>query len=345
MSILTIISELWRFFKEHFKRLLVWGLIGSLVVLAAQYGLSQLKNPEDQDAYEYLSEVYSQEPAEFQAIVTLEDGDILQNSYLFDEYFTTPEVLQEVENRTGVDLTRWYESEQLMGIEKSSLFRGGIAGIRNTSSGVITFRFLVAPTAEENLKVAQAYRDILTDEAVPFMENQTATIMVEPVIDELLDLETTTEVPTPETLGIYSGTGLLTTIIFAIAGFILGMIIGLIYYFVRRLFADDIQYAFDYTWNYDDLHQMLNQTQLSAESVDQFIQMPGLNTIVIGQDRLDAEEPAVAFARLADTDATKETLSEIVLFVESGKTSKEWFREQYQAAKRYELPIRIVHQY
>ncbi|MBG9981678.1 hypothetical protein HZY86_00965 [Aerococcaceae bacterium DSM 111020] len=345
MSILTIISELWRFFKEHFKRLLMWGLIGSLIVLGVQYGLNYFKSPEDLDAYNYLSEVYSQEPAEFEAIVTLDDGNVLQNSYLFDEYFTTPEVMQEVKDRTGVDVTRWYESEKLLGFEKSSLFRGGIAGIRNTSSGVITFRFLVAPTAEENLKVAQAYRDILTEGSIPFMENQTASIMVEPVIEELLDLELTPEVPTPETLKIFSGNGLLTNIIFAIAGFILGMILGLMYYFVRRLLDDDIQYAFDYTWNYDDLHQMLDQGQLNADTTEHFIQMPGINSIVIGQDRIEAEEPAKVFSHLAETDSSIDPLSEIVLLVESGKTSKEWFREQYQAAKRYQLPIRIVHQY
>lgn len=340
MSLVTIISELWRFFVDHIKKLVVWGIVTSLIILGAQYGLSQLGNPEDEEATRYLTEVYSQEPAEFQAVVTLEDGNVFQNSYIFDEYFTTPEILQQVEAETGVDLTKWYKSEQALELLKTNLFRGGIAGIRNTSSGVITFRFLVAPTAEGNLKVAQAFRNILLEaKAIPFMENQKAAIMVEPLVGELLNLEVTPEVPTPETLNIYRGMSPLKRAIFAVAGFILGLILGIVFFFIKRILADDIRYAFEYTWNYDDYYQMVKESKLPMNSL---IKAASDHQIIIAEQDIDT---VATIPNLAQASLKRDDIEEIVIIVEANKTTKDWYKEQYQFAKYYQIPVQIVHMY
>lgn len=343
MSLVTIISELWRFFVDHLKQLVIWGIVTGLAIIGLQFALGLFNNPEDDAAYDYLSEVYQQEPAEFQAVITLEDGNVFQNSYIFDEYFTTPEVLAEVEAQTGVEMTKFYESEQLLELFKTGMYRGGVAGIRNTSSGVITFRFLVAPTAEENLRVAEAYRDILLDEEnIPFMENQTTTIMVEPFIGEVLDLEQTAEVPTEETLNIYAGQGILSYIVFAVAGFIIGMILGVAYYFIKRLLADDIKYAFDYSWNFDDYHQLINSDKINDSSYRSVVNSASDQFVVISQETLNDLETKSSLmgASLSNTE-----ISEIIIVVESLKTTKDWYREQYQFAKHYGVPVQVVHVY
>ncbi|MBG9988965.1 hypothetical protein HZY88_08260 [Aerococcaceae bacterium DSM 111176] len=343
MSLVTIISELWRFFVDHIKQLIIWGIVTGLILVGAQFALGLFNNPEDAAAYDYLSEVYQQEPAEFQAVITLDDGNVFHNSYIFDEYFTTPEILEEVEAQTGVEMTKFYESEQLLELFKTSMYRGGVAGIRNTSSGVITFRFLVAPTAEENLRVAEAYRDILLDEEnIPFMEKQTTTIMVEPVIGEMLDLERTPEVPTEETLNIYAGQGVLSYVVFGVAGFILGAILSVAYFFIKRLLSDDIYYAFDYSWNFDDYHKLINSERVENLSYSELIKSVSSQNVIISQDGLSNVETQ---SSLAQANLPVDAVSEITIVVESQKTTKDWYREQYQFAKHYGVPVQIIHVY
>lgn len=341
MSLSTVIRELWHFFLDYIWKFILWGIIGAVFLTFGHWLLAEHRESIDQEAYDYLEMVYSQEPAEFQALISLEDGEVFGNSYVFDEYFTSPEILNQMEELTDVPLNKWINSEHALELFKTSLFRGGIAGIRNTSSGVITFRFLVAPTAEENLKVANAYRDLLMAEnSIPFMESQTPTIMLEPMIGEVLDLEQVTEVPTENTLTIFNHQNLLTKMVVLIAGFIVGAGLSFVFYFIKRLLSDTIVYAFEYQWYYEDFHRLIEQTDdLDTLMIKNSLPLEVIAQFPINNNAIHKSISETLHTIVKDSDPGKEC----IIVIQSGQTTKEWYKVQFNTAKYYHLPLQIIH--
>ena len=354
MSIRTLLSELWRFLKDNKLRIFLGGCLFALLAVGVRYGLDHWVLAKDQAAYEYLSQTYAGEPAEFQGIVTIEDGSIMNNSYIYDEYFSSPQVITKVEEETGVDLKRFQESETLLELYKSNQFRGGIAAIRDQSSNVITFRFLVSPNEEDNLKVAQAYYNLLQSEEVAFMDKQEITLLDQPQLGEMLDLERFKEIPTEESLSPYGQTSTVMFIVYGLAGFLVGLMLSLVFLFIRQLIKPTIDYAFDYAWDYDDKHILVRNQD---GKLDQ--RLPGLMSVPLGQKRLvvsqgsgqhrvvehiqSINEDTLMVNDLALDNPELASIDEIVILVQSYLTQKAWYRHQVELAHLYGKPIRIIH--
>ena len=144
MSLTTVLNELWRFIKDKKLKILIGAILVSVLSVIGgnviQRVIDQPTEEEQistnngagptptmaedlQESREYLSDIYEHEPANFEIFAQLEDGDIFINSFIFDEYFSLPEVVEEIENKTGVAYSDTLEHEKKLERFKTSRYR------------------------------------------------------------------------------------------------------------------------------------------------------------------------------------------------------------------------------
>lgn len=352
MSLSTIISEYWRFIKENRFRLLIGIFVGVIVVLGSRFALSQLWLDGRSSDYQTLAKVYQQEPAEFQAVISIEDGQLFTSSYIYDEYFSSPEVVAQIEKETGVKFAANVAAERRLELYKTGAFRGGIATVRDGASGIVTFRFLIATSSKDNLKIAQAYAKLLTSGQMKFNQNQRLEITRQPEIIELLNLEEVEMVPTPATLGMFAGMTPKVIVVFSVLGAIVGLVVTFVILWLLRLCQPKIAYSFEYAWDFDDRHLIVVKARTQQEdSLVSLIRIPHLaHRFIVGQktseilpaDKLGQNEGDYYFNQLQEASPLAELPQEIVLLIDANATDKAWYKEQYALAKMYRVPLKII---
>lgn len=370
MSLTTILNEIWRFIKDKKMGILVGALIiGVLTILLSLFlpnimnqsaketemlDVGQVIEPiseeEAQASNEALSHIYEQAPASFEFFVQLEDGDPFTNSFVFDEYFVTTEIIEEVENQTGINYNETLTHEKNLNLIKTSQYRGSIAGIRDQSSHVITLRVQAGKDAEENLTLAEAFYDMILDKEVPFSSDLNVTMMREPIIGETLTENNLDMVSSPEVLGAIMpvASDSQSIILYGIAGFIVGLLVTGILLFIIQLFRNKITYAFQYSWDFDDHHFLYTNDTNEEQLVNFFSSPESIKQLVVHQESsliqefIRSNQPiesTTALSRFTDEHANPD---EIVLLVESNVTEKAWFNEQYRLAEMNKGQITIL---
>ena len=91
-----------------------------------------------------------------------------------------------------------------------------------------------------------------------------------------------------------------------------------------------------------DYHQLINSDKINDSSYRSVVNSASDQFVVISQETLNDLETKSSLmgASLSNTE-----ISEIIIVVESLKTTKDWYREQYQFAKHYGVPVQVVHVY
>lgn len=368
MSLTTILSEVWRFIKDNCIKILVGALLTSILTILGSIflpnlmeqttienlegeHLAQLPPEEDTEvSRDYLINRYSQEPATFELFIQLEDGNVFGNSFIFDEYFTSPTIVKEIEEETGVAYSQTLKHEKNIKLYKTSQYRGSVAGIRNTSTNVITIRVQAAESSEENLILAEAFAEKILNGEISFMQGLTVTMMNEPEIGESLIGGSLDMVSSPGALGILSpmSSENRSIILYGIAGFILGVILVSVLLFILQLFKKKITYAFQYSWDFNDYHFIYSKDKNSREIDENLLAPEWMNQIIIHQegpltDSVTITNQSTNTAQsLSRHTQNKKAIDEIVLLIESGKTEKKWFNEQYRLAEKYDAQITII---
>lgn len=368
MSLTTILSELWRFMKENWLKILAGAIIISVLAVLSSFFVPNLmgQSPEEvvedeerieqlsmenvQESRDYLATIYGQAPAEFEMFVQLQDGSTFGNSFIFDEYFTSPAVVDEIERETGVDYSQTLAHEQKLQLYKTSQYRGSIAGIRNTSSNVITIRVQATESSEENLLLAEAFAEQILENEIPFIQDLSVTLMRAPAIGEQLVEEDLQMVSAPEALGIISPveSESRSVLLYAIAGFIIGLLITAVVLFILQLFKKKINYAFQYSWDFND-HHFIMIKDADREQLNNLLLIPEADKqLVVAQTSPFTKElwknnPQIEHtAALSRRALEKEQVEEIVLLVESKETDKKWYNDQYRLAEMSESQLTIL---
>lgn len=365
MSLTTIINEICRFIKKNFIKILVGAIVISVIAIlgslflpnligqsneiSEETELNQSQSDEDtQVSRSYLLDVYSQEPAEFEVFIQLEDGNIFGNSFIFDEYFTSDQIVKEIESETGINYSQTLEHEKKLGITKTSQYRGSIAGIRDSSTNIITIRVQVSETSEENLILAEAFAERIINNEIPFIQGLNVTFLSSPIIGEKLVESDLQMVSSPRSIGILSPTTSenRSILLYGIAGFILGLMLMLILLFIVQLFKNKINYAFQYSWDFNDYHFVTTLSKMGSDFVSLLQFNETKRQLVISQDSKFPEflssDNNISQSLTRHTQVA-EKIDEIILIIESNKTDKKWFSEQYQLAEKYSTQITIIH--
>lgn len=368
MSLTTILSEIWRFIKDNKIKILSGALIISVFTVLSSLFLPNLMgqpseevtdeeqftemtpSEDAQASREYLTKIYEQEPAGFEVFIQLKDGNVFGNSFIFDEYFSSPTVVEEIETETGVEYSQTLAHEVNLGFHKTSQYRGSIAGIRDTSSNVITIRVQAAENSKDNLKLAEAFADRIFNNEIPFIEGLSVTRLSEPEIGETLVEEDLQMVSSPATLGKLAPveSKSRSALLYAIAGFILGLFITAIILFCIQLFKNKINYAFQYSWDFNDNHFIFTIDK-ESERLKDFLLAPETTNQIIVHQAGDSIEQLIDFKQevkitesLSRFTKNNTKVDEIVLFLESNVTDKKWYNEQYRLAEKYNSQLTII---
>lgn len=358
MGLTTILSEIWRFIKDNFIKILVGAVIISVMVVLSSLFLPNLMEQSSEEvadedtkaSREYLMNIYEQDPAEFEIFVQLEDGNVFGNSFIFDEYFTSPAVVEEIELETGVEYSQTLSHEADLGFYKTSQYRGSIAGIRNTSSNIITIRVQAGESEEDNLILAKTFANQIFNNEIPFVEGLTVTSISEPGIGEKLIENDLQMVSSLESLSVFAPaeSNSRSIILYGIAGFIMGMFLTAAFLFIIQMFKNKINYAFQYSWDFSDHHFIFTKGK-DTDQLTNFLLAPEITKqLLVYQDSSFVENFVANNQQIEYTTSlsrvtkNKNNLDEIVLLVESNVTNKEWYNEQYRLAKMYERQITIV---
>ncbi|MBF6626537.1 hypothetical protein IU402_08140 [Aerococcaceae bacterium zg-BR9] len=346
MSIVTIISEFTRFIKDYLLKILLGAVLISIACMGFKY-YSESMPKEETAAYQDLKERYAQEPAEVHFIVSKEDGTFFNNSFVFDEYFSLPEIISAVEKESGVSFAQFKKSENTLLFEKTSSFRGGISAWRNPSTDVLTLRVLAGKTAEENLAIAKAYQKLLEKGDFPFLLNNKITVISGATIGEQLPLTTFPYLTSVESLKTVYTLNKRSIIIIGLAGFIGGAILMTGALFFLRLFKKKITYAFDYSWAMDDDHLLYQRDMSDNIIVQDMIQTPSLaHRYVIMQMNPEKILPVADQTGLIHVTRVQdiiEPVEEIVIVLYANQSDKAWFNAQYTLARLYKVPVKIIH--
>jgi uncharacterized protein YegJ (DUF2314 family) len=364
MSLTTTLSEIWRFIKDKKIKILIGAILVSVLTVGGGAVLQTItdqtsdqeessvmgtSNENLQESREFLTHVYEQEPATFEMFVQLEDGNVFINSFIFDEYFTSPDVVEKIENRTGVSYNETIEHEQRLQLNKTSAYRGSIAGIRDTSSNVITLRVQAGKTAEENLTLANAFEEMLTNQEVSFAEDLQITMIKNAEIGESLQEEDLEMVSSSAALGNFAPAESESSsmLLYATTGFIMGLLIMILILFVIQLFKDKINYTFQYSWDFEDYHVLYSGTE-NDNLVELLLYPEERSRIIASQETTIINELTNHNDSLHDLDVVSnlslniDKPDEIILLVESKKTEKDWYQEQYQIAELLDSQITII---
>lgn len=337
MSLTTLFNELSRFVKDKAKTIVWCTVLMAIVMAGGRFAIMQFQFATISAEYQSLNERYAQEPAEFQFMMTLEDGTIFDNSYIFDEYFSQSDQVAKVENMTNIKFGDWIKEEAALELFKTSQFRGGLASVRNTSTNIMTFRVLVGKTAEENLAIAQAYHDILEKGELPFVSNQKIIILSQPTIGETLDLLTYTNVGSPDILKSVANPSKKVMAIFFVAGAMFGFMLSVAVLLIMQLRNQKIHYAFEYIWRFDDRHIMIQQH--NRDFLTQVLQLQSRPRQVILSESDDMNVGASStLNHIQDQQST-----EIVMIIQSAHTTKQWYKDQLSAIELTDCPLKIIH--
>lgn len=339
-----MIYELFRFIKDNIAKLLLGALAVSLLLTGGKYYLATKDQTEEDlvSAYESLVTIYEQEPAEFKFIVQNEDGTLFDNSFIIDEYLTQPEVAQQIESLSQVPIQAMLDQEQLLGLYKTSKFRGGLAVIRDTSTNLMTARIQMAPESEGNLAIASVIEQLIKQSDIPFLKGKEVIIFQAPSIGETIDPEANPLAdPLSELEKPTGGVGIKSLIRTGVLGLVAGFILTAGGLFVFRLLNRKIHYGFEYSWDLNDQHLLYQPHKYPGIALNELINLPQVsNRLILDQT---VESNTANWSKGIDQLSQTVPVEEIVFIIRPEKTTKKWYDEQYTLSKLYRCPLRIIH--
>ena len=357
MSLNTVIKEFIRMIKEK----IIFVILAIVIMACAMTAFGMMKNKKGtevkkvskNDALDYLEKVYENNPATFKVLyIYTKDGTYFMNSTFLDEYFSSDNFLDEFSRKhpeLEKDLKTWAENERNMHIAEKYEGRGGIFFHRDKVSNIITAYINCLKTSEDNLVLAKEIFHIL-NEGLPLTANTTMTVMKEPSIEpehiypivpesgkdaEELDPNSPINLPSEAKISKIKTRPLKTwTFIGALGGTFMSIGLILFYY----LFRNRIRYAFQYSWDVNDLQFIFNMK--NEEDKKEFLKLTQAQDghIVLANPGLDSVKSIDDLIGLEN----EEGIEKISIVVEEDKTLRSWYRKQKYIADRIKAPVYIL---
>lgn len=336
--------EVKRFIKD--KTMLV--IIGSLII-AALYTVGMVvfdRGAPDLEEDELGIEVAegNDDAAYFYFFVENQDGTVFTNTSILETYFRFDTTLQEVSEQTNVPLYDIVE-ESRENAENALEGEEEILLLERNDYSMMFGLFVNTGSKNDNLTVATYYRDMIEGDGVPFLANKDVYVLVEPQIveDEMFD---DTNIETTTNLSVRS------LVISSIVGLILGIVIMLGVAVVASLFSKKLNYSFTYTWNEEDQFLLSDSRLENEDEVSQLIQLPLQKGKVLLlesgvenklKETVTTMKPDFIEQKhsLADIDLN-ETITEVIIVIDSKSTSRAWYRKQRRLLEAYEVPVKVI---
>ena len=331
---------------------------GIMFLLKSDTEESKIETEEDVQISpeEFLNE---SQPAYFQMFIQEQDGRSFSNNSIISQYFKLSSVKKNVLEDTGIDLEK-IEEDLLDEIAESMDL---IQVTRNDHSNLITASFNLG-NQRQNVILANYYFDLIIDGELEFLNNKTIHVFSNPQIAKLVDASESDERITEDVL--VSGNRVLQIIYSLTRNLIIGLILGAVFssgiFLLINLYSKKINYSFSYDID-DDTDFVLYDWELNNENeVLQFVAVPmKRNKLIVSERELDtfskklvADNKNISFENsdkhktlltelrtLSEVDLQM-NISEIVLVIQPGVTTRKWYKTQQKYTSIYKFPTKVV---
>lgn len=339
MSTRLYYKEVKRYFKENIKLIVLISVVFSglaFIFLRQFMGSNTAIEPVLEETHQ---DDLSIRNAEFRVYIENPNDTVFININLLEKIFFKPDTLIEVNNQLGVDIQTVLDKQEDAGFFGTQSDRGAIGIGRDSHNDTLVFTSKIG-TEEERLSTANYFFEILTSADFELMEGKKLIVIEKPHLREYSDLELEASLVT-EARGSFFLTLLIEGILSIFIGITLGSIIPLFYH----MNTSKINYGFNYFVRPQDLVIIERENK---EAYRNIIKEPVAEIKVIISEHKPSEKllagiPNIVLISndLLEVDSTIE-LTEIVILIIEGETTKEWYGSQINYVKRLNANVRVI---
>ncbi len=344
-----LLLEIRRFLTKHIKTILITSIILT-TVLTGMYLLNYNNSTaENEETGNILDPALLDDNAYFMFYVEDENQLPFTNTVILNQYIRLSEILSNISEATDTELLEAYKEQE------GSLVLDPIETVpviemrRDPSSHLLTF-YARLEDPKDNLKIAHhVYEKILNNE-IPFLENKEIYILLEPTLFQ--------KQIKPTAQDIFSVLNTKEIVIVVAVLFILSSILSLVINLLREFFSKTLNYSF--TYNTDESTEFL----IYSEDLDneyetiRFLSAPGYkNKLIITESELPKLDGITT--QSTDKNLTVGTtnliqynqlddfkniddISEVIIVVVTGETSRKWFNQQERVSTLYNKPVKVL---
>ena len=335
----TLLSELKRLVKNNKKRISVLFVVFSLALLLLQMMPVIWNNiGSDSDASNKVTQENKENPAIFEVYIEYDSGSTFTNTLLLEEAMKTSENIAGAELATGVDISSQLDQEEEMKYPKTARDRGVLGASRDEASNVWAFNARIG-SEKENLAAMNYFYDLVMNEGIPLLGNKYTYSISQPRIltdEELLSPNSQVE---QDTSGEFSLKSFAMALVISVLG---AFVLAILYALAKSFVGDKIAYAFNYSWGEGDVFILASQhdrDELKAVS-----RLPyETKKIYLAQepDKLVVDKDIVIQTSLVRIHA-QAVVDEVILYIQPQVTDKNWYNQQRELLKVYQLPLKII---
>lgn len=337
----TLVKEISRLLVENKNKIIKFTILFFSILLVVQFipAVSRYYK-ESKNEGEVTTDFDN--PAIFEMYIEYENGNVYTNTLLLEETLKSESNIQAAEEATGVEISDLLDLEEELGYKKTATDRGALGATRNELSNIWIFIARVG-TEEENLRVSEYFYDLILNNNVEILNNKPFYSLSEPRVftqeeliksNILLDGEQGVEVLTTRFV--------ISTVIFSLFG---GIALAFILVLTLTFFNKKISFAFNYHWSEEDTFILLENNQ--RKSIERALLLTKrMDRVLLLQDKgglmgLNLKSNNQVTDDLLAIDLAVD-VEEVVIFIQPGKTEKNWYNQQREILKVYRVPVKII---
>lgn len=319
---MDFINEVVRFIKNNIKKMIVWSLGLSVILIGVLVAGSLLgKNGRDYKSKDdqAVSEYYEQQ---FSFLVEDSQGDVVNNPELIEEELKLTGLVKEIEASYDVTLV-----PELVDADQNITITSNDSGLHQLTISL--------PDQQKSNEIAHLFRDLVVGKKLKVLEDRKVSLIgdVRLLQDEEKILENTRGI---------NGMKYLTTK-YILLMIIVSISLSIVFIIIKEWLSPTLNYVFSYDVDKHEQLIVLSKQEIE-ENPDNFqsLLLQDDNTLWL------AERDPIILANDTLTTVSKVTpndiqnMSKAIIVIEPFYTKKQWYKEQLQLCKWHQLPMSIL---
>lgn len=335
-------TEVAKFLKNNVLKMLIGAILGAVAVVG--FSLlnkdNTIENLRDAEDGTFSTTVL---PAKFNVYIEDNQDNPFINNLLLQEEFTTPQVLAQVSEETNTNLNELVENTlNRVYVDYTPAGHMNIVSVTRNGSSQIHEIAVNVGDIEENLNIANYYFDYLLDGNVSFLEDKEIYVFREPTAFEQDD-EQNSGIGTN-----LNGNGS-NLIVLGLAGAVFGAVATLFLMFFLALFSKKLVYSFSYFVHENNYFVLVNNKSDKEEQLDLLLGTPQTaNKVAVientasNEATLGRDSKGLTVVNHVLEIGNLDAVDRLVLIIEEGQTTREWYNTQRILAEKHAAPIYIV---
>lgn len=319
---MDFINEVVRFIKNNIKKMIVWSLGLSVILIGVLVAGSLLgKNGRDYKSKDdqAVSEYYEQQ---FSFLVEDSQGDVVNNPELIEEELKLTGLVKEIEASYDVTLV-----PELVDADQNITITSNDSGLHQLTISL--------PDQQKSNEIAHLFRDLVVGKKLKVLEDRKVSLIgdVRLLQDEEKILENTRGI---------NGMKYLTTK-YILLMIIVSISLSIIFIIIKEWLSPTLNYVFSYDADKYEQLIVLSKQEIE-ENPDNFqsLLLQDDNTLWLAErDPITlANDTLATVSKVTPNDI--QNLSKAVIVIEPFYTKKQWYKEQLQLCKWHQLPMSIL---